>query len=65
MTMKDAADLLGVSRVTIWRMVREHVLRPVEIRPGVFRVRRADLHQLSASYASYSPAPRGRFAERE
>ena len=63
MTMKDAADFLGVSRVTIWRMVKEQTLRPVEIRPGVFRIRRADLHELSASYASYCPTPRGRFAD--
>ena len=65
MTMKDAADFLGVSRVTIWRMVKEQTLRPVEIRRGVFRIRRADLQELSASYASYDPTPRGRFAESE
>jgi len=51
MTMVDAADFLGVSRATIWRMVKQGALRRVEIRPGIFRVRRADLHELSADSA--------------
>ncbi|OGV73114.1 MAG: hypothetical protein A3K18_18910 [Lentisphaerae bacterium RIFOXYA12_64_32] len=63
MTMTDAAGFLGVSRVTIWRMVKQGALRPVEIRRGVFRIRRSDLHRVSANYAPYSPVPRGRFAE--
>ncbi len=62
MTMTAAAAFLGVSRVTVWRMVKEGRLRPVEIRSGVFRIRRADLHELSASYAPYRPTPRGRSA---
>ena len=41
-----AAELLGVSRTTLWRMMREGRLEGVEIRRGSYRVRRADLHKL-------------------
>lgn len=36
-TQKRAAELLSVSRVTIWRMTRELVLHPIEILPGIWR----------------------------
>lgn len=36
-TQKRAAELLSVSRVTIWRMTKELVLHPVEIVPGTWR----------------------------
>lgn len=36
-TQKMAAKLLSVSRVTIWRMSRNNMLRTVEILPGTFR----------------------------
>lgn len=36
-TQKRAAELLSVSRVTIWRMTRELILHPVEIIPGTWR----------------------------
>lgn len=36
-TQKRAAELLSVSRVTIWRMTKELVLHPVEIIPGTWR----------------------------
>jgi len=43
MMMGDAAKLLGVSRATIWRMVKLGKLERVEILPGTFRVRRTDV----------------------
>lgn len=46
MTMSDAARYAGVSRATLYRMLQENRLRRVEIRPGTFRVIRADLHRL-------------------
>lgn len=64
MNMTGAAKLIGVSRVTLWRMVKEGVLRPVEIMPGVFRIRRGDLHRISTNYAKYRPVRRGGCAER-
>ena len=36
-TQKAAAELLGVSRVTIWRMTKDCALHPVEILPGTWR----------------------------
>ena len=51
LTMTDAARVLGVSRVTLWRMVRTGAVKPVEIMPGIRRIRREDLHVLSANYA--------------
>jgi hypothetical protein len=44
---KKAAGLLDVSRATIWRMTKEHVLRPVEILPGTWRYRYRDVVALS------------------
>ena len=36
-TQKRAAEMLSVSRVTIWRMAKDAVLHPVEILPGTWR----------------------------
>lgn len=36
-TQKRAAELLSVSRSTIWRMTKDCVLHPVEILPGTMR----------------------------
>ncbi len=36
-TQKRAAELLSVSRVTIWRMTKGLVLHPIEILPGTWR----------------------------
>lgn len=36
-TQKKVAELLSVSRVTVWRMTKDCVLHPVEILPGTWR----------------------------
>jgi hypothetical protein len=36
-TQKRAAELLSVSRSTIWRMTKDCVLHPTEIIPGTWR----------------------------
>ena len=36
-TQKEAAELLSVSRSTIWRMTNDALLHPVEILPGTWR----------------------------
>ncbi len=41
--MSASAKLLGVSRATLWRMTNLGVLQKIEILPGSFRLRRADL----------------------
>jgi excisionase family DNA binding protein len=43
MGMMAAAKFLGVSRTTLWRMVNDGRLKKVEVLPGSFRLRRADL----------------------
>ncbi len=62
MTMIAAAHFLGVSRVTMWRMVKEGVLQPVEITPRVFRIRRQDVQDLASKRSRYDPSPRGNSA---
>lgn len=42
----DGAKLLGVSRATLWRMIKSGKIVPVEILPGTHRVSRADLEAL-------------------
>jgi len=44
--MKAAAELLGVSRVTLWRILKAGKLPRVEILPGSARLRRADVEAL-------------------
>lgn len=43
LAMGQAAKYMGVSRPTMWRMIRDGRLEKVEILPGSFRMRRADL----------------------
>ena len=47
MMMGNAANLLGVSRATVWRMVKLGKLEQVEILPGTRRVRRADVEAIA------------------
>ena len=49
--MGAGARLLGVSRATLWRMIRAGRLDKVEVLPGSFRVRRADLEQVASGKA--------------
>jgi hypothetical protein len=46
--MKSAARHLGVSRVTLWRMIKAGCLERVEVLPGSFRVRRRDLDAIAS-----------------
>jgi len=47
MGMKAAAKFLGVSRTTLWRMVIDGRLKRVEVLPGSYRLRRADLEAIA------------------
>ena len=49
--MSPAAKFLGVSRATLWRMIKAGRLAKVEVLPGSFRVRRADLQAIAAGMA--------------
>ena len=46
--MSAAAKFLGVSRVSLWRMIKGGMLPKIEILPGTFRIRRADLEAIAA-----------------
>ncbi len=46
-TQKVAAKLLSVSRVTVWRLIKDEVLHPVEILPGTWRYAYADTTALA------------------
>jgi excisionase family DNA binding protein len=46
MPMGKAAQYMGVSRVTLWRMIKEGRLEQVELRQGNYRVRKADIDRL-------------------
>lgn len=41
--MKKASEILGVSRTTLWRMVNKGIFEKVEILPGSYRLRYADI----------------------
>ncbi len=45
--MGAGAKLLGVSRATFWRIINAGKLAKVEVLPGSFRVRRADVEALA------------------
>lgn len=45
--MSAAAKYLGVGRSTLWRMIQAGVLQKVEVLPGSYRVRRADLQAIA------------------
>jgi len=51
-TQKVAAKLLSVSRVTVWRLTKDHVLHPVEILPGTWRYTYAEIAALAKAGAS-------------
>jgi len=44
--MGEAAELLNVSRPTLWRMLKAGRLQKVELYPGAFRIRRSDILDL-------------------
>ena len=44
--MGQAASLMGLSRATLWRLFKEGRLEKVELYPGSYRVRKADVHAL-------------------
>ena len=46
MGMGDSANFLGVSRATLWRMIRDGRLTKVEIYHNAFRLRRSDILSL-------------------
>jgi predicted DNA-binding transcriptional regulator AlpA len=47
MGMKASAKFLGVSRTTLWRLVGQGRLQKIEVLPGSFWLRRADLEAVA------------------
>lgn len=58
-TQKRAAELLSVSRATIWRMTKDCMIQPVEILPGTWRYPFREIARLArGSAAEPSQSPR-------
>ncbi len=51
LSQAEAARVLSISRVSMWRLVKESVITPVEI-GGIKRYRLADLERLAAGGAA-------------
>ncbi|MFH0880319.1 MAG: helix-turn-helix domain-containing protein [Lentisphaerota bacterium] len=45
--MSKAAQFLGISRTSMWRLIRAGKFKRIELFPGNFRVRRADLERFT------------------
>ena len=54
MGMFASAKLLGVSHATLWRMIKFGLLKKVEVLPGSFRLRRADLEAIAAGQKQWA-----------
>ena len=52
LSLTSAAHILGVSRPTVYRLVKNGSLPRIEIRPGVYRIRRVDLETMLAGKAT-------------
>jgi excisionase family DNA binding protein len=45
LTMGEVCDLLGISRATLWRMVRAGGIEKTEIYEGAFRIKRSEVEK--------------------
>lgn len=54
-TQKRAAELLSVSRATIWRMTKDCMLHPIEIIPGTWRYPFREIIGLSRKGIAMTP----------
>lgn len=46
-TQKRAAELLSVSRATVWRMTKDNLFHPVEVTPGTWRYSLQEIVELA------------------
>jgi hypothetical protein len=53
LTMGEATKLIPCSRATLWRIVKAGRLEKVELYPGAFRLRRADVVALANGKAVF------------
>jgi hypothetical protein len=49
LTQKQAARQLSVSRMTLWRLTKRGILRPVEITPGTWRYRYSEISDFAGT----------------
>ena len=47
LSVAEAAELLGLHRCTVWRVIRAGRLKKIELFPGCTRLRRADVEALA------------------
>ncbi|MBP7830364.1 MAG: helix-turn-helix domain-containing protein [Kiritimatiellae bacterium] len=53
--MGVAAEFLGVSRPTLWRVLQSGKITKIELFPGSYRVRRTDIEALAAGKLGMTP----------
>ena len=53
--MGVAAEFLGVSRPTLWRVLQSGKIPKIELFPGSYRIRRTDLEALAAGKLGMTP----------
>lgn len=46
--IKEAAKRMGVSRTLMYRLIKQGLIRPIEVQPGMRRIRTADLETFVA-----------------
>ncbi len=46
LSMGEACELMGLSRSSLWRLLKSGRLEKIELHPGSFRIRKADIHTL-------------------
>lgn len=47
MGVEEGAKFMGVSRTTLWRIIKSGDIKPIEYRPGSYKVRRQDLERVA------------------
>lgn len=48
LSMGETCELMGLSRSSLWRLIKSGRLEKIELHPGSFRIRRADILSLIA-----------------
>lgn len=48
LSMGETCELMGLSRSSLWRLIKSGRLEKIELHPGSYRIRRADILSLIA-----------------
>jgi excisionase family DNA binding protein len=59
LSKKAAAKLLGVSRATLWRMIKSNAIPTVDVFHGIRRIRMSDIEKIIASQSGRESGEHG------